>query len=58
MGKVTVEEWIDLFREVGLTDEDMKKWHQVFEARYPEGHLSFLKWLGLSDEKIKKVRNL
>ncbi len=58
MGTVTVEEWIDLFREVGLTDEDMKKWHQVFEARNPEGHLSFLQWLGLSEERIKKVRDL
>ena len=57
MGKVTVEEWIDLFREAGMTDEDMKKWHQAFEARNPEGHLSFLQWLGLSEEKIKKIRN-
>ncbi len=58
MGAVTVEEWINLFKAVGLSDEDMKKWHRLFEDRNPEGHLSFLKWLGLPAEKIEEARSL
>lgn len=58
MGLVNVDEWVELFKEIGLTDGDMKKWHRLFEVKNPDGHLSFLKWLGLSDERIEKVRSL
>jgi len=58
MGKVTVEQWVELFREAGLKDADMKKWHHLFEAKNPEGHQRFLEWLGLDAKKIKDVRNL
>lgn len=56
--KVNKEDWVALFREIGLNDEMMTKWHQLFEARNPEGHASFLGWLGLSSEDIARVRNL
>ena len=55
--KMTVENWIALFRELGLDDAQMKKWHHLFEARYPEGHQSFLEWLGLPPEKCALIRN-
>jgi hypothetical protein len=54
--KVSVEEWVALFRDVGLDDADMKKWHHLFESRHPEGHQSFLEWLGLPEEKINSIR--
>jgi hypothetical protein len=57
MAKMTVEEWKGLFREVGLSDADMKKWHALFEAKHPEAHQSFLEWLGLGTGTIKKVRS-
>jgi hypothetical protein len=41
-----------MFRGIGLNDEAMKKWHQLFEARHPEGHNDFLCWLGLSSDRI------
>jgi hypothetical protein len=58
MGKVTVEQWVELFREIGLNDTDMKKWHRLFEEKNPQGHQSFLEWLGLDAKRIKEVRNL
>lgn len=58
MGKVTVEQWVELFSEVGLKDADMKKWHRLFEEKNPQGHQSFLEWLGLDAKRIKEVRNL
>ena len=57
MDKVTVEQWIELFREVRLSDADMEKWHRLFETKYPEGHQSFLTWLGLDANRIRTIRN-
>jgi hypothetical protein len=57
MDRVTVEQWIGLFREIGLSDTDMDKWHRLFEAKYPGAHQRFLEWLGMDTAQIEKVRN-
>lgn len=56
MKNVTVEEWVAMFRELGLDDTAMKKWHKLFEARHPQGHQGFLEWLGLPEQKIRQTR--
>ena len=56
--RTTVEEWVNRFRAVGLDDAAMQKWHRLFEKENPEGHQSFLEWLGLDDKRIKEIRNL
>ena len=56
MNSVTVEQWKEIFTETGLSDEDMEKWHQVFEKKHPEGHQSFLSWLGLTKSRITEIR--
>jgi hypothetical protein len=53
---VTVEQWVELFRAIGLKDADMHKWHAEFERRFPEGHQGFLEWLGLPASRIAEVR--
>jgi hypothetical protein len=53
---VNKEEWIAMFREVGLSDVSMKKWHHLFETRHPEGHKGFLNWLGIPSDEIKMIR--
>lgn len=50
------EKWILLFREIGLDDATMSQWHREFEARFPEGHQSFLEWLNISDDEIRQIR--
>jgi len=45
-----------MFKEIGLDDAGMKKWHQLFEARHPEGHAEFLNWLGLSAAESTEIR--
>jgi hypothetical protein len=57
MGNVTVEQWTNLFREIGLSEEKMMEWHRLFEKKYPEGHQSFLEWLGLDAARIKAIRS-
>jgi len=56
MEKVTVDQWVEIFRETGLSDDDMQKWHKVFENKYPEGHQSFLEWLRIEPSHIKEIR--
>ena len=55
-GNVTVEQWTDMFRAIGLADEDMHRWHREFEQRHPDGHQAFLEWLNLPVERIAAVR--
>ena len=52
------EKWVLLFREIGLDDATMIRWHREFETRYPDGHQSFLEWLGISSDEIKVIRAL
>ncbi len=46
---ISKESWVILFRDIGLDDETMKKWHQSFEKRYSDSHQAFLKWLNIPD---------
>ena len=54
--KVNKAEWVAMFREVGMTDDMMMKWHRLFETRHPEGHEEFLAWLGITPDEIAKIR--
>ena len=54
--KVGVKEWVSMFRDIGLDDAAMKKWHHLFETRHPESHQGFLEWLGVSAQDIEKIR--
>jgi len=55
--QVTKEDWVAMFREIGLSDEAMWNWHKVFEQRHPQGHAEFLDWLGIPREEINRIRN-
>ena len=52
------EKWVGLFREIGLDEASMTQWHQAFEARYQEGHQSFLEWLNIEESEIGRIRAL
>ncbi|MEN6439137.1 MAG: hypothetical protein ABFD97_11205 [Syntrophobacter sp.] len=54
--QVTVNEWVSMFREIGLNEDTMLKWHHLFESRHPAAHRSFLEWLGLPPEKVEEIR--
>ncbi len=55
--QVTVEEWVQRFKAIGLDNSAMDKWHRLFERENPAGHQSFLEWLGLPSEKIEEIRS-
>lgn len=56
MKNVTKDQWVEIFRAVGLTDDQMHRWHLEFEGRYPDGHQLFLEWLGIDETEIRRIR--
>ena len=54
--QMTVDNFKQLFRDVGLDEAAMLKWHALFEQRHPASHRSFLEWLGLDAAQIEQVR--
>lgn len=56
MEHITVEQWKQLFAEIGLSEEKMTAWHRLFEKKFPKGHQGFLEWLGLDAATIQKIR--
>ena len=55
---VNKEQWVDMFRDIGLGDDAMHKWHRTFEAKNPEGHQEFLEWLNIPNSEISQIRSL
>ena len=55
---INKEKWVLLFREIGLDEATMAQWHHAFETRYPDGHQSFLEWLGIPGDEITRIRAL
>ncbi|MEM7586195.1 MAG: hypothetical protein AAF560_22580 [Acidobacteriota bacterium] len=53
---VTVDQWTDMFRAIGLKDAEMLQWHAEFERRHPQGHQGFLEWLRLPEDRIADIR--
>ena len=48
--------WVEMFREIGLDEPAMHRWHAMFERRWPESHHSFLEWLGLPEADVERIR--
>ena len=55
--KVSKEDWVALFKKIGLSDEQMKQWHHLFETQHPDSHQDFLTWLGISPAEIANIRS-
>jgi DNA-binding transcriptional MerR regulator len=50
------ETWVQVLRSVGMSQEDMDRWHAEFERNAPQGHHSFLRWLGIPEEEALAIR--
>ena len=53
---VNIDQWVDMFRAIGLDEEQMSTWHGEFERRHPDAHEGFLHWLNLSAQRINDIR--
>jgi len=54
--KMSKQEWVALFKEIGLDQATMHKWHAAFEQRHPDAHQSFLEWLSIPPKEIADIR--
>jgi DNA-binding transcriptional MerR regulator len=50
------ETWTEMFRAIGMSDEEMRQWHANFEKNMPDAHADFLHSLGLDGEEIGRIR--
>lgn len=49
--------WTRMFQAIGLSDEEMRRWHANFEKTMPDAHADFLHSLGLGAEEIRRIRD-
>lgn len=54
---VSKDEWVAMFRDIGLSEAQMSRWHHLFETRHPEAHGAFLASLGISVDEIARIRD-
>lgn len=54
--RMNVEKMVDVLRATGWGDNDMHRFHQHFERRYPQEHEAFLKWLNLPEAEVQRIR--
>jgi DNA-binding transcriptional MerR regulator len=55
-GTVTKAAWSEMFRSIGMSDEQMRQWHAEFERRNGAGHVAFLRSLGIGRAEIGRIR--
>lgn len=54
--QISVNDWTAMYRDLGLSQEQMTQWHKLFETRHPEAHQGFLEWLALAPKEIDRIR--
>ncbi|MDD3045551.1 MAG: hypothetical protein PHF33_08860 [Candidatus Delongbacteria bacterium] len=55
---MTKEKITGLFKECGITEEQMMQFHKLFEAKYPADHKSFLEWLNIPANEVDNIRKM
>lgn len=50
------ETWTEMFRAIGMSDQEMRRWHANFEKNMPDAHADFLHSLGLGAGEIRRIR--
>jgi len=54
---VNKQRWCEIMRAAGFSDQQMRTWHQQFEALEPDNHQEFLELLGIAPDEIQKIRH-
>lgn len=56
MKTITKDQFVALLNEAGITDAQKHRLHALFEARHPQAHEAFLRWLELPANAIRAIR--
>ena len=54
--EMTKEKWVAIMHAAGFNEEDMRRWHKLFEQREPDEHQQFLEYLQIGPEEIGRIR--
>lgn len=54
---IDTDTWTTMFKEAGLSTEDMRRWHADFERLSPAEHVQFLKGLHMPEKEISTIRS-
>ncbi len=49
--------FMSVLKNLGFSEADMGAFHTAYEKNNRDGHIAFLRFLGLSDPEIERVRN-
>jgi len=49
--------WVKILKSAGMDEAQMTAWHRAFEANAPDAHHAFLRWLGIGEDEIAKLRD-
>lgn len=49
--------WTTMFKDAGLSTEEMRRWHADFERMSPDEHVQFLKGLHMPEKEISTIRS-
>ena len=50
------DQWVQLLRNTGMSDDDMHRWHREFEKMDPASHDEFLRMLGVGADEVARIR--
>jgi len=53
---MTKQKWTAIMREAGFSEDDMHRWHVVFERTAPADHEQFLQFLHIPPAEIAAIR--
>ena len=56
MKMVTKQKWTGIMRAAGFSEDDMRRWHAVFEKNAPAEHQEFLEFLHIPGEEVASIR--
>lgn len=54
---IDTDTWTTMFKDAGLSTEDMRRWHADFERLSPDEHVQFLKGLHMPEKEISMIRS-
>ncbi|MEZ6852935.1 MerR family transcriptional regulator [Halodesulfovibrio aestuarii] len=54
---MNTDTWTTMFKEAGLSTEEMRCWHESFERMSPKEHVQFLKKLHMPEKEISMIRS-
>jgi len=56
MKHINKDQFVAVLNAAGVTDAQKHRLHAAFEARHPQAHEAFLRWLGIPAAEVKAIR--